>query len=112
MATSRSKKEEVKTEEQALRDYELVLVVSPDVPEDALEAALNNVDQFITGKGGVIAEKEPWGKRKLAFPIKRHLEGNYVLTRCRMKPAWARELDANLNISEDIIRHLLIKVGS
>jgi small subunit ribosomal protein S6 len=112
MATSRSKKEEVKIEEEPLRDYELVLVVNPEVAEGALETALNSVHQFITGKGGVVAEKEEWGKRKLAFPIKRHLEGNYILTRCRMKPSWARELDANLNISEDILRHLLIKVGS
>jgi len=112
MARSKSKKEEIKTEEKQLQDYELVLVVSPEAADDALEAAINNVNQFITGKGGVISEEERWGKRKLAYPIKRHLEGNYVLTRCSMKPTWAKELDANLNISEDILRHLLLKVGS
>ena len=83
-----------------------------EAADDALEAAINNVNQFITGKGGVISEEERWGKRKLAYPIKRHLEGNYVLTRCRMRPNWVKELDANLNISEDILRHLLLKVGS
>jgi len=112
MATSKSKKEEIKTEEQTLRDYELVLVLNPEVAEGALEAVTNNVNQFIAGKGGVVSDNEQWGKRKLAFPIKRHVEGNYVLTRCKIKPAWAKELDANLNISEDILRHLLIKVGS
>ena len=111
MARSKSKKEEAKTEEQQLQDYELVIVVSPETAEDALEAALNNVNQFITGKGGIISEAERWGKRKLAYPIKSHLEGNYVLTRCRMRPAWAKELDANLNISEDVLRHLLLKVA-
>ncbi len=110
MTRSKSKKEETKTEEAQLRDYELVIVVSPEASEDALEAALNNVNQFITGKGGVISEEERWGKRKLAFAIKSHLEGNYVLTRCRMRPTWAKELDANLNISEDVLRHLLLKV--
>jgi len=112
MATRRGKKEEVPTEEKQLRDYELVLVVSPDVAEDALDSAIKNVSQFITGKGGVISEEERWGKRKLAYPIKRHLEGNYVLTRCKMRPTWAKELDANLKISEDILRHLLLSVGS
>ncbi len=113
MATKKSsKKEEVKTEEQQLRDYELVLVVNPEGAEDALEATINNVNQFITGKGGVISEEERWGKRKLAYPINRHLEGNYVLTRCKMRPNWAKELDANLNISEEVLRHLLLKVGS
>ena len=111
MAISKIKKEETKAEVERLQDYELVLVVSPEVGEDALETVLKNVSQFITGKGGVISEEERWGKRKLAYPIKRSLEGNYVLTRCKMKPTWAKELDANLNISEDVLRHLLLKVG-
>lgn len=111
MAISKNKKEETKAEAEQLQDYELVLVVSSEVGEDALEATLKNVNQFITGRGGVISEEERWGKRKLAYPIKSSLEGNYVLTRCRMRPAWAKELDANLNISEDLLRHLLLKVG-
>ncbi|MBM4448318.1 MAG: 30S ribosomal protein S6 [Chloroflexi bacterium] len=110
MVRSKIKKEEAKTEETQLRDYELVIVVSPETADDALEAALKNVNQFITGKGGVVSEAERWGKRKLSYPIKSHLEGNYVLTRCQMKPAWAKELDANLNLSEDVLRHLLLKV--
>jgi small subunit ribosomal protein S6 len=113
MAISKNKKEETKTEAEAeqLQDYELVLVVGSEAGEDALEAALKNVNQFITGKGGVISEEERWGKRKLAYPIKRSHKGNYVLTRCKMRPTWAKELDANLNISEDVLRHLLLKVG-
>lgn len=111
MAINKNKKEETKTEAERLQDYELVLVVSPEVNEDAFEATLKNVSQFITGKGGVISEEERWGKRKLAYPIKRSLEGNYVLTRCKMSPNWAKELDANLNISENVLRHLLLKVG-
>ncbi|MGB2813533.1 MAG: 30S ribosomal protein S6 [Dehalococcoidales bacterium] len=111
MAISKNKKEEAKVEVEQLQDYELVLVVSSEVGEDALETVLKNLSQFITGKGGVISEEERWGKRKLAYPIKRSREGNYVLTRCKMSPAWAKELDANLNISEDVLRHLLLKVG-
>ena len=113
MAISKNKKEETKTEAEVerLQDYELVLVVSSEAGEEALETALKNVSQFITGKGGVISEEERWGKRKLAYPIKRSLEGNYVLTRCKMSPTWAKELDANLNISENVLRHLLLKVG-
>jgi small subunit ribosomal protein S6 len=111
MTISKNKKEETKTEAEQLQDYELVLVVSPEVNEDAFETTLKNVSQFIIGKGGVISEEERWGKRKLAYPIKRSLEGNYVLTRCKMSPTWARELDANLNISENVLRHLLLKVG-
>ncbi len=112
MTTNKNKKEEVKAADKQLRDYELVFVVNPEVSEDALETTIKNVSQFIAGKGGVVSEEAHWGKRKLAYPIKRHLEGNYVLTRCKMMPTWAKELDASLKISEDILRHLLLKVGS
>jgi small subunit ribosomal protein S6 len=85
-------------------------VVSPEVDDEALEAAVSNVKQFVTGRGGDIADEERWGKRRLAYPIGHFQEGNYVLTRLKMRPGWSRELEANLHISEDILRHLLIRV--
>jgi len=102
--------EELKTEDKQLRDYELVFIISPEVEEETLEATVGSVNQFITGKGGVISDEERWGKRKLAYPIRRFLEGNYVLTRFKMKPIWSKELEANLQISEEVLRHLLIKI--
>ncbi len=96
--------------DEQLRDYELVIVVSPQVDEEQLEAAVNNVSQFVVGKGGVVSEVEKWGKRKLAYPIKHFGEGNYVLTRFKMKPAFGRELEANLRISEVVLRHLLVRL--
>ena len=102
--------EALKTEDKQLRDYELVFIVSPEVGDEALETTLNGVSQFITAKGGIISDIERWGKRKLAYPIKHFLEGSYVLTRFRMKPMWGKELEANLQISEEILRHQLIKV--
>ena len=102
--------EELKTEDKQLRDYELVFIISPEVEEETLEATTGSVNQFITGKGGVISDEERWGKRKLAYPIRRFLEGNYVLSRFKMKPIWSKELEANLQISEEVLRHLLIKI--
>lgn len=110
MASQNNSNEELKVEDKQLRDYELVFIISPEVGEETLEATVGSVNQFITGKGGVISDEERWGKRKLAYPIKSLLEGNYVLTRFKMKPIWSRELEANLQISEEILRHLLIRV--
>jgi len=109
MATTKEKKAELKEDKQ-LRDYELVFIISPEVSEETLEATVGGVSQFITGKAGVISGEERWGKRKLAYPIKRFLEGDYVLTRFKMNPMWSKELEANLLISENIIRHLLIRI--
>ena len=104
--------DKVSTEEgELLRDYELVLVISPQVAEEEFEITLDNVSRFITGKGGVISGIERWGKRRLAYPIRHFAEGNYVLTRFKLKPVFGKELEANLRISEDILRHLLIRLG-
>ena len=95
-----------------LRDYELVLVISPQLDEESFEASIDKYNRLITGKGGNIVDTQRWGKRKLAYPIKHFNEGNYVLLKFKMKPAFSRELEANLRISEEVIRHLLVKMES
>lgn len=106
------KKQEQPVEDKKLQDYELVYIVNPDVVDEELESKVDNISQFITGRDGVISEVEKWGKRKLAYSLQHHLEGNYVLTRFKISPARCKELEANLKISEEILRHLLVKVGS
>ncbi len=109
---SNSDNEAPGVEDKELRDYELVFIISPEVEDEAMETTVGSVSQFITGKGGIVSSEERWGKRRLAYPIKHFLEGNYVLTRFKMKPIWSKELEANLQISEEVLRHLLIKLTS
>ena len=99
-------------EDEKLRDYELVLVISPEVAEENFEATVDNVSRFITEKGGTVSEVEKWGKRKLSYSIRHFVEGSYVLTRFKLGPGFGRELEANLRISEKVLRHLLIKLDS
>jgi small subunit ribosomal protein S6 len=109
-----AKKKQVKkiTEDKRLHDYELVYIVNPDVAEDALEAQVNSISQFITNRDGVIESVDKWGKKKLAYPLKHYLEGNYILTKFRISPARLKEIEANLKISEEVLRHLLVKAGT
>jgi len=100
-----------KIEDEQLRDYELVLIISPEVQEEKFDTVVDNVGQFIKGKGGIISDVEQWGKRRLAYPIKHLKEGSYVLSRFKLKPTLSKELEANLQISEEILRHLLIKLN-
>jgi small subunit ribosomal protein S6 len=106
------KKEASKVEDKCLQDYELVFIVSPEVADESLESKIDGVSQFITGKDGIISDVERWGKKKLAYPVGHFLEGNYVLARFKISPARCKDLEANLKISEEILRHLLIKLGS
>jgi small subunit ribosomal protein S6 len=106
-------KENMVTEESKnLRDYELVVIISPEVADDSLDGVVDNISRLITQDGGTVDEVDRWGKRKLAYPIKHFLEGNYVLFRCKLKPASGKELEANLRISEEVLRHLLVRLDS
>ena len=102
-------KEETKAVEKTQWDYELVFIVSPEVADDALDPLINNITGYITSKNGTVTEVARWGRKKLAYPIKHVLEGNYVLVTFKMDPAANKELENSLKISEKIIRYLLIK---
>jgi len=111
MATKRAPREASKVEDKQLRDYELVLIISPAVEDEKFDTTIDKISQFITERGGIISEVEQWGKRKLAYPVKHFTEGNYVLSRFKLKPTVSRELEANLQISEEVLRHLLIQLS-
>lgn len=98
------------TEDKRLRDYELVYIIRPDLEEEALNAVAAKVTQLITSRGGIIASEDKWGKRRLAYPIKHMNEGQYILLKIKMLPENSKELESNLRITEEVLRHLLIKV--
>ena len=111
MVAKKALKTESKVEDEQLRDYELVLIISPEVAEEKFDATIDNISQFITGRGGTISNVEQWGKKRLAYPIEHFLEGSYVLFRFQSKPTLGKELSAHLHISEGVLRHLLMKLN-
>jgi small subunit ribosomal protein S6 len=83
--------------------------MNPEIPEEEVQGAIDRLTGAITSRGGEVHDVQPWGRRKLAYPIKRHMEGNYLLTNIRLDPGRAHDLESNFMISEDILRHLLIR---
>jgi small subunit ribosomal protein S6 len=92
-----------------LHEYELVVVMTPEIVEEDVPAAIERVTNAITSRGGEIVDVNPWGRRRLAYPIDRHTEGNYVVTQIKLDPTRAHELESGFMISEEILRHLLIR---
>ena len=93
-----------------MRDYELTVVFSPEIAEEDLPAEIERVNDLIAQKGGIVGEANKWGRRRLAYPIKRHREGNYVLTPLKLQADVAAELERNLRGFDQILRYLLVKV--
>jgi small subunit ribosomal protein S6 len=58
-----------------------------------------------------VAETKNWGKRKLAYPVKRFMEADYVLARFKLMPKSVRELESEIGSLGDVLRYLVVKVG-
>ncbi len=95
-----------------MASYELVYIVSPEVTDEALPNVLKKVNEFVAKIGGSVSEVTQWGRKRLAYPIQKFGEGNYVLARLEIKTAATKELDASLKLSNEIIRHLLIRLNA
>ena len=93
-----------------MRDYELVMVVSPEVGDEGLSATVERVQGFIQQSGGEVKQVDQWGRRRLAYPIRRLLEGYYVVAQFSLDPQAVRALEGNLELAEDVIRHLVVKL--
>jgi small subunit ribosomal protein S6 len=92
-----------------VREYELAVVISPDVSEEEAPEAYQRVRQMVTSRGGEVINEDIWGRRKLAYPIGKHLEGNYIFTDIKLPPDRVRDLESGLQISEEVLRHMLIR---
>jgi len=92
--------------------YELVFILNANLSEDDFTRVLGKVNDQITKLGGTITETNQWGKRRLAYPIKKQAEGNYVLEKVQINQTALKELDANLKLSEDILRYLFVRENS
>ena len=93
-----------------MREYELVMVISPEVPDESVPATVDRVQQFIQERGGQVTKVDPWGRRRLAYRIRRHSEGNYVVAQFSLDPKAVRALEGNLELAEDVLRHLVVKL--
>jgi small subunit ribosomal protein S6 len=95
--------------EQATNSYELIYIIQPKLDEDGINGVNERVTQAIAGQKGQVVSTEKWGQRKLAYPIKNHFFGNYVLHNVEMPPNGVLEVERVMRLHEDIIRFLVIR---
>ena len=91
------------------RQYELVMILSPESTEEEVSGTVENVHGYISDGGGTVGEHETWGLRRLAYPLRKFREGNYVLTYFESSPAAISELEDNLKASQEIMRFLVTR---
>jgi small subunit ribosomal protein S6 len=90
-----------------MRPYELIFIAHPDLEENAIKELVEQVKSWITDSGGSISKVDMWGKRKLAYHIRKQSEGQYVLLHAEMDPQVSAQLERNFRITEPILRFLI-----
>ena len=90
--------------------YETVFIVNPDLNEDAAKGMLDKFTALITDNGGAIEKVDEWGKKKLAYLIDDFSEGYYYVVTFTSGAAVPAELDRIFNITDGILRSLIIKL--
>lgn len=92
-----------------MRQYELILIVQPDLDEEATNGVIDRVKDMITNNNGQILKTDNWGSKRLAYEIQDFREGYYVYMDVAFAPEFGTELKQNLRYIEPIIRYLLTK---
>jgi len=92
-----------------MRNYELVFIARPEVEEEGLADIRERIRGLITSKGGQVTAVDVWGRRRLAYPIAKQLEGHYVLMRLELDPLHLPELEWMMALDRRIIRRLLVR---
>ena len=96
-------------QEETMRLYDIVLVLSPDKSADETNAAVEGFRKILVDDGAQLVKDESWGKRRLAYPIGKRREGVYHLFTAEAKAETVAELERKLGLSDDVLRHLAVR---
>ena len=93
-----------------MREYELTAVYDLAVAEQGgADAAVKLLTTVIEARGGKIAKIDHWGRRRLAYPIGRAIDGDYIISRVELDPSAVSPLEETLRIDERVYRHLVVR---
>ncbi|MGL4307900.1 30S ribosomal protein S6 [Cetobacterium sp. SF1] len=92
-----------------MRNYEIMYIINPTILEEGREAIIAKVTNILTAAGANILKSEKWGERKLAYPIDKKKTGFYVLTTLEMDGTKLAEVESKLNITEEVMRYIIVK---
>ena len=91
-----------------MRTYEALYIVRPDLEDGEIQTVADGVQAVVTNHGGAIVRSEIWGRRRLAYEVRRFTEGCYVLLRFEAPQDIVRRLEQHFRLSEAVIRHLVV----
>lgn len=92
-----------------MNSYEVALIIRPEVDDAGQQAVIEQLSGLLTADGGQVTNVESWGRRRLAYPIKRVNEGYYYFIQGQFASSVLPELERVAKLSEQILRHMVIR---
>ena len=92
-----------------MREYEVMVIFDPDTEERSVQATLEQYLKVITKGGGTVDNLDIWGRRRLAYEIRKKSEGIYAVINLTAEPGDVKELDRQFTINESIMRTKVIR---
>lgn len=92
------------------RPYEVMIIIDADLEEETIRANVERWIQLIESKGAERGHVDFWGKRRLAYEVKRRTEGYYVVLQVRAEPAAMDELHRVLSLADEVLRHKVLRI--
>ena len=92
------------------RTYELMFIVRPDMPEEELDKLISTLETQVTTSSGTVKSVEKMGKRRLAYMVRRFIDGVYVLLTAEGSGGLIHELERRLRVTEPVIKFLTVRV--
>ena len=94
-----------------MRKYELVCILHPDLEEAAFNDAVDKIKGWVGENDGAVDSVDNWGRRKMAYLIRKQIEGQYILLNASMDPGTTVDLERKLRLLEPLMRHMLVLVN-
>ena len=94
-----------------MRKYEIIFILDPDLEEEQAKSLVEKVKGIITQANGEILKVEDWGKRKLAYEVKKKPKGQYILIHFFGSPALLSELERNFRVMDAVIKFQSVRLG-
>ena len=92
-----------------MNKYELMFIIDNSAADEAKEAIIAKMSQLVTDNGGSVEKVDKWGAKKLAYPINFKEDGYYVLMNFECEPALVAEMERQLRINDQVMRHMVVK---
>ena len=94
-----------------MRQYEIMIILDPEIEERTVAPSLDKYLSVVKSDGGTVDKVDIWGRRRLAYEIRKKAEGIYAVVNFTSEPATAKELDRQLGLNESIMRTKLLRPG-